>query len=262
MNRFILVFAKEGYIKYISHLDLMRLFKGAFKRSGIDLRYSQGYHPHPKMSFAQPLSLGYESDCEILEFETENSDDPEKLLEGLRENMPEAVALHDCIKIENSGKTLAARTYAAEYEIRFPLEGISEAALEKQLQSYLLQEHIIAQKREKKSKRMKDVDIRGKIRSIRIAYTEHEGPETIMAHGASADEGAGKGAHPVSGSEMRKHPETDMQICLEMLLDAGSDSNLSPELVIKSFFDHAGIKTHRSEVSVRRKNMLIKGFNA
>src|SRR5659263_497609 len=57
MYRYIVKFSKFGYIKYISHLDLMRLFKRSFKRMGVKLEYSQGFNPHPKMGLAQPLFL-------------------------------------------------------------------------------------------------------------------------------------------------------------------------------------------------------------
>lgn len=66
MNRFVLEFSKQGYIKYISHLDMLRLFKRTFKRAGIPLDYSKGFNPHPRMSFAQPLSLGYTSKQELI----------------------------------------------------------------------------------------------------------------------------------------------------------------------------------------------------
>ena len=58
MNRY-MQFSKTGTSCYISHLDLVRVFHRAFKRAGIKLEYSKGFNPHPKMGFAQPLSLGY-----------------------------------------------------------------------------------------------------------------------------------------------------------------------------------------------------------
>ena len=61
MGRYLLKFTKEGNIRYISHLDLLRVFQRAMKRAGISLRYSQGFNPHAKISFAHPLSLGYSS---------------------------------------------------------------------------------------------------------------------------------------------------------------------------------------------------------
>ena len=53
----ILKFTKEKRLKYISHLDVLRLFQRAFKRAGIKLSYSKGYNPHAKVGFALPLSL-------------------------------------------------------------------------------------------------------------------------------------------------------------------------------------------------------------
>ena len=51
MSKFVLYFTKTGYVKYTFHLDMIRLFKRIFKRSGLDLEHSQGYNPHPKMVF-------------------------------------------------------------------------------------------------------------------------------------------------------------------------------------------------------------------
>ncbi len=55
MNRFVLEFSKQGYIKYISHLDMLRLFKRTFKRAGIPLYFSKGFIPHHPMRFAKQL---------------------------------------------------------------------------------------------------------------------------------------------------------------------------------------------------------------
>ena len=68
--KYVIRFQKTGVICYTSHLDIMKVFKRSFKRAGIRLAYSQGFNPHPKMGFAQPLSLGYESMDEYIEFET------------------------------------------------------------------------------------------------------------------------------------------------------------------------------------------------
>jgi len=65
-----LLFVKEGRAGYISHLDLLRTFQRVFLRQGMVLRHSQGFHPHPIISFALPLSVGQESVCELLDLET------------------------------------------------------------------------------------------------------------------------------------------------------------------------------------------------
>lgn len=65
------LFEKTGNAVYISHLDLMRLFQRAFKRAGLPLTHTQGFNPRPSVSIALPLSLGVESQCELLDFDLE-----------------------------------------------------------------------------------------------------------------------------------------------------------------------------------------------
>ena len=64
-----LLFEKTGNAVWISHLDLMRLFQRAFKRAGLPLTHTQGYNPRPSVSIELPLSVGIESDCELLDFD-------------------------------------------------------------------------------------------------------------------------------------------------------------------------------------------------
>ena len=64
-----LLFEKKGNAVWMSHLDLMRLFQRAFKRSGLPLTHTQGFNPRPSVSIALPLSVGVESNCELLDFE-------------------------------------------------------------------------------------------------------------------------------------------------------------------------------------------------
>ena len=83
-----LLFEKTGNAIWISHLDLMRLFQRAFKRAGLPLKHTQGFNPRPSVSIALPLSVGMQSQCELLDFEldgekAENAVICEKLNEAL-----------------------------------------------------------------------------------------------------------------------------------------------------------------------------------
>ena len=69
-----LLFQKTGNAVWISHLDLMRLFQRAFKRAGLHLKHTQGFNPRPSVSIALPLSVGVESECELLEFELDGQE--------------------------------------------------------------------------------------------------------------------------------------------------------------------------------------------
>lgn len=70
------LFQKTGNGVWISHLDLMRLFQRAFKRAGLPLTHTQGFNPRPSVSIALPLSVGVDSECELLDFELDGVDVP------------------------------------------------------------------------------------------------------------------------------------------------------------------------------------------
>lgn len=87
------LFEKTGKAIFISHLDLMRLFQRGFKRAGLPLTHTQGFNPRASVSIALPLSLGVESECELLDFDLDGDTIPcddicsrlnEALIDGVR----------------------------------------------------------------------------------------------------------------------------------------------------------------------------------
>lgn len=220
MNRYVITFSKTGTICYISHLDLMRMFKRTFKKAGIKLVYSQGFNPHPKMGFAQPLSLGYWGLKELMEFETVEEQNPQELKKIIGDMMPEGIEIIDCKVLERIKKTLAANTVAAEYIIAIPLKEPIEADGAEIKNKYMDQSEIIALKKQKKKKELAEINIKPMIRSIDFVPEE----ETLF---------------------------------VSTVLDSGSTSNLSPELVIDTLLKRLEINTDRSEIAVMRKEIFF-----
>lgn len=66
MSNYILKYSRDERVKYISHLDFVRLFHRTIRRTGMNFMFSQGFNPHPIMTVAQPLSVGVTSDCEYM----------------------------------------------------------------------------------------------------------------------------------------------------------------------------------------------------
>lgn len=86
------LFEKTGNAVYISHLDLMRLFQRAFKRAGLPLTHTKGFNPRPSVSIALPLSLGVESQCELLDFDLEEKTvSNEEIVQRLNASLVEGV---------------------------------------------------------------------------------------------------------------------------------------------------------------------------
>ena len=103
-----LLFEKTGNAIYMSHLDLMRLFQRAFKRAGLNLKHSQGYNPRPLVSIALPLSVGVESDCEILDFELEGQQvSCEEMFKRLQGALVEGVVVRQVYEEGSKIKNLA-----------------------------------------------------------------------------------------------------------------------------------------------------------
>lgn len=227
MGKYILTFKKQGYIKYTSHLDMMRLFNRMFSRAGISLAYTQGFNPHGKMSLCQPLSLGYTSLCEMLEFEIRDDDVPgyekcRELFEKISAVMPEGLTAVDVKEAENS-RSLASLCYKAAYDIVIPDEdGNIRRHIEETggKEAFLSQDRIEVMKKKKKSRDSVSVDIKKGIKKLEIECD-------------------------------------DRKILLSTELDAGSSENLSPELLLRAFFDFLHIPLHRETLEIQRSALFV-----
>ena len=144
-----LLFSKLGRARYISHLDLMRTFQRAFARAGIPIKHPEGFHPHPFVSIALPLSVGYSSQCEILEFGllegTAHGEVPQRLTAA----MPEGILVHECYPAQRKIKELAFVNYIMNLE--YP-EGRPQEA-EPAMRELLSRDSLVVQKKSSKSKK-------------------------------------------------------------------------------------------------------------
>ena len=101
------LFEKTGNARYISHLDLMRVFQRAFKRAGLPLTHTQGFNPRPSVSIALPLSLGVESQCELLDFELESPYACAEIREKLNAALIDGVYIREVYQQGDKLKNLA-----------------------------------------------------------------------------------------------------------------------------------------------------------
>ena len=87
-------FQKLDRAKYISHLDLYRFMQRTFKRARISVWYTQGFNPHLYIMFPLPLSLGFEGECEIMDFNINDDNlEPETVMEKLNSDLPEGIRI-------------------------------------------------------------------------------------------------------------------------------------------------------------------------
>ena len=88
-------FSKTGNLMYISHLDLARTMQRIILRSGLDIWYSEGFNPQPKMVFAVPLPTGVESVCELLDIKLNSKMDFDEIKQRLNDNFPDEMRVLD-----------------------------------------------------------------------------------------------------------------------------------------------------------------------
>lgn len=163
MAKLRLQFAKEGPAAYMSHLDLLRTFQRVFLRTGFIVRHSQGYHPHPILSFPLPLPVGQESVCELLDFELDGEPDAAALPEKLAPGCPEGLRPLRCRSDPRPAGELAllkARVTLV-YDGGVP-DGAAEA-----IGSLLARESVAVQKKTRRGE-PSDVDLRPLLRSLEI----------------------------------------------------------------------------------------------
>lgn len=113
-------FTKKDGLKYISHLDLQRAVSRIIKRSGIPIRYTEGFNPHQKMVFALPLSVGSESECELLDIYIRHEEEnytPEKFKEDIIPYLPKGLDFVSASYPEKSFTEIKSAGYLVDIDL-------------------------------------------------------------------------------------------------------------------------------------------------
>lgn len=184
MFDYYLIYEKTDNAKYISHLDFVRAYNRTMRRAKLPTAFSEGFNPHPILGFALPLSVGYTSQCELLEFRLTHEMEEDSILQRLNDALPDGIKILSVHKGKSNMKKL-----------RYALYRVSAENLPRETQSFTDMESIVTEKKTKSG--IKKTDIRGDIVEIRI-----------------------------TGDSM------------EMLLSAGSERNLKPDVVVKAMNEY------------------------
>lgn len=145
-------FNKKNYLRYIGHLDLMKLFQRNFSRVGIPIKYSEGFNPKPRLSIANPLSLGIESEEEYMDVDLEDKISVEEFIKKMNSALPKDVQIIDGKYLEK-GDSISSLIEWAVYEIRFNLlDSIDKTSFEGIIEEWLLKEEIIITRSRKKGR--------------------------------------------------------------------------------------------------------------
>ena len=155
-------FKKTGALAYISHLDLNRTVLRALQRSKLPVVYSEGFNPHPRLTFSQPLSLFQESETEIFEFKLEEDISYDEIRARLVAALPPAL---EVIRVAAPVKKLSEIAFA-EYNISLGYSDPNKTADIEQVNN-LLEGSVVVTKKTKKSET--EIDIKPMIKSLSVS---------------------------------------------------------------------------------------------
>lgn len=164
-----LLFSKTDRCKYISHLDINRCMSRALTRAQIPLWYTEGFNPHPYMSFSLPLPLGVESMCESLEIRITGDISNSEIKDKLNAVLPTGIRIVDVYDDFRDCSEIAFSDYVFKYDFKDNKEA------EKRIKKVLSQDNIIALKRGKQGRRkvLKEVDIKPLIDKCSVSVRDN-----------------------------------------------------------------------------------------
>lgn len=220
-------FRKYGIMKFIGHLDIMRFFQKAIRRSGIGICYSEGFSPHMIMSFAAPLGVGVTSDGEYLDIEVHDSPSSKEAAAALNAVMPEGMEVTGYVRLDDHAKTAMSVVSAADYEIWYkqdyemPKKIQEFDILLKMLQEFFTKpDEVLVTKKTKKSEKIMDLK--------QLVYDFKILPPQERFFG---------------------RPAFYLNVC------TGSTDNVKPELVMEAFFAYLGLEYDPYAVQIHRKDV-------
>jgi radical SAM-linked protein len=117
MQRLRIRFTREDEIKFISHLDIMRLWERVLTRAGIRITYSEGFSPHPRLSLAAPLAVGVTGESELLDVYTADTVSPHWLTDAVNKQLPVGISILGVQQIGITIPSLQSQVSQAEYRI-------------------------------------------------------------------------------------------------------------------------------------------------
>lgn len=216
-------FTKAGSMKFIGHLDVMRYFQKAFRRSEINIEYSQGYSPHQIISFAAPLGVGLTSDSEYLDMQLSSSTSSKEMVNQINSVMAEGINVVSFKELSDDSKNAMSIVAGADYlvSIKDGYEFVSN--FQTKFTEFYNQNSITILKKTKKSEAFMDI-------KPYIYHTSFEKTNFLNQIGCNED-----GIPTVADTYENGN-------IVYMQLATGSVTNIKPELVMDAFCQYVGIE--------------------
>lgn len=208
-------FFKQGDMKFIGHLDVMRYFQKAIRRADVDIRYSEGFSPHQLMSFAAPLSVGLTSNGEYVDIDVNSTGSSAEMIRRINQVSVEGIQVLSYKRLPEKAANAMSIVAAADYTLQFRpgYEPEDEAGWFQKFAAFLTSPSIPISKKTKKGER--EMDLAPLIYEVNVCVCPV--PE---------EKQEARGAKEAPGIFLK--------------LSAGSAANIKPELVLDAYYKFLG----------------------
>ena len=150
-------FEKDGVMRYIGHLDIMRYFQKAIRRAEIDIKYSTGFSPHQIMSFAAPLGVGHISYGEYFDIEVNSYNGKQDMMVRLNAAMVPGIRITNVVELPDNAGNAMATVAAARYKVELKNPDDMKVDFIGLRDAFLSQDRILVTKQTKKQELTIDI---------------------------------------------------------------------------------------------------------
>lgn len=168
MQRIRLVYSKGDELKFTGNLDMMKVWERTFRRAGLKVAYSQGFHPQPKIHQALPLPLGFTSQNDLLDFWLDSDENPDEIKGKLERALQPGITVQEYQVVTAGLKPLQTLVASASYLVQMEAESIP-ADLAARIEDLLRQGECL------RERRGKQYDLRPLIEKLEITNDDPTG---------------------------------------------------------------------------------------
>ncbi len=214
-------YKKENNMKFLSHLELIKTMERAFRRMNFKMAFSQGFNPKPKISYAAPLPVGVESECDYLDVELVEKVDIDELLKNQKNFLPNGLEFVEA-KYRGKSKKLMSLVTDSAYIIQIcTQEEMTKESVKEKVDHFVNQDEITYEKLNKRNK-LKIIDIKPLIGSFDVLSVYKD------------------------------------QVILKAMVTTGSNGNLKPEKLTELFCEHESISLIEGKDRYRRVELYAR----
>jgi len=124
-HKVLIHYGKSGPLKYLSHLELIRALERSFRRAGVEIKMSGGFHPRPKVSYVPALSVAVASSAEYLLAELVHPIPEDQLLTKITSALPKGLSIYGAKYIRDKKPSIASAVKSAAYRVKVEFDADS-----------------------------------------------------------------------------------------------------------------------------------------